>query len=122
MLNDEPAERVTSALRAARGPIISAATLFELMIVSASRLGAQGPDAARAVLDEADVVTVPVDELSAELALEAWMNFGKGRHPAELNLSDCYSYTAARHFEVPLLFVGRDFARTDLLLIDATVE
>jgi ribonuclease VapC len=83
-------------------------------------LGSSGPDAARSVLDEADVVTVPVDEFTAELALEAWMKFGKGRHPAALNLSDCYSYATARHFDVPLLFIGRDFARTDLQLVDAS--
>lgn len=47
-------------------------------------------------------------------ALDAFRRFGKGRHPAALNLGDCLSYAAARVADYPLLFVGVDFFLTDI--------
>ena len=45
----------------------------------------------------------------------AGRRFGKGRHPAGLNFGDTFSYALARRMGVPLLFVGDDFAQTDML-------
>lgn len=42
--------------------------------------------------------------------------FGKGRHPAGLNYGHTFSYALARRMGVPLLFVGDDFAQTDVLV------
>ena len=47
-------------------------------------------------------------------AFAAWRRFGKGRHPAGLNLGDCFSYALARAAGAPLLFKGNDFAQTDI--------
>lgn len=47
-------------------------------------------------------------------ALEAWLRYGRGRHPAGLNFGDCLAYATARLAAEPLLFVGEDFARTDI--------
>ena len=60
------------------------------------------------------VVTVPLDEEQAGIALAAWRRFGKGRHVAGLNLGDCYSYALAKSRQAPLLFKGEDFAQTDI--------
>ncbi len=120
VLGEPSRDRVQAALRNSRGAIISAGTLAELMVVAAGRRGPAGPDMARSILDAADVVTVPVDEVGTDAVLDAFLRFGKGRHPAGLNFGDCFAYATARHFEVPLLFIGRDFARTDLQLVDAT--
>ncbi len=49
-------------------------------------------------------------------AVEAWLQFGKGRHPAGLNFGDCLSYATARPAEQPLLCVGDDFSKTDVTL------
>jgi ribonuclease VapC len=48
------------------------------------------------------------------LALDAYRHWGKGNHPAGLNLGDCVSYALARTLNAPLLFKGEDFARTDV--------
>jgi len=42
------------------------------------------------------------------------LTYGKGRHPAQLNLGDCFSYAAAKTLNAPLLYVGADFAKTDI--------
>ena len=53
------------------------------------------------------------DEFRA--ALDAHDRFGKGRHPARLNMGDCFAYACARNHKAPLLFKGEDFAMTDVL-------
>ena len=49
-----------------------------------------------------------------EAAADVFMRFGKGRHPAALNYGDCMTYATARIARRPLLFIGDDFARTDV--------
>ncbi len=54
--------------------------------------------------------TTPV----ADAALEAFILFGKGRHPARLNFGDCFSYALAKALNAPLLFKGNDLSQTDI--------
>ncbi len=61
---------------------------------------------------EADIV--PVDAELVDLATRAWLVYGKGRHPAALNFADCLAYALAKRADEPLLFIGRDFAQTDI--------
>ena len=57
---------------------------------------------------------VPFDGDLAERAMSAWRRFGEGRHPAALNLGDCFTYALADREALPVLCVGDDFAQTDL--------
>jgi hypothetical protein len=38
-----------------------------------------------------------------------------GVHPAGLNICDCFAYALAKELDCPLLFVGDDFSRTDVV-------
>jgi ribonuclease VapC len=58
---------------------------------------------------------VPVDRKLAAAAVSAFDRYGKGRHPARLNLSDCFAYGLAKSRDLPLLFKGDDFAKTDIV-------
>lgn len=60
------------------------------------------------------VEVMPVDRDAGELAVIAYQRFGKGRHPAGLNIGDCFAYACARQLGVPLLYKGDDFFRTDI--------
>lgn len=60
------------------------------------------------------VAILDIDAQTAEIAMDAFDRFGKGRHPARLNLGDCFAYASARVHGVKLLYKGEDFARTDL--------
>jgi ribonuclease VapC len=77
----------------------------------------QGPDATR---DMELLVESAIDQIvefgheHAVSAAQAWRRFGKGRHPAALNFGDCLAYAVADVADVPLLFKGDDFARTDV--------
>ena len=77
----------------------------------------QGPDAARdlhLLVDATIDVVVPVDDDQAKAAIAAWRRFGRGRHPAGLNLGDCFAYAVAQLAGVPLLYRGDDFSSTDV--------
>ncbi len=69
------------------------------------------------LLYEANVAIVPVSVTQAKIAREAFIVFGKGRHPAQLNFGDCFSYALAKQKNEPLLFKGDDFALTDVLRV-----
>jgi ribonuclease VapC len=98
----------------AEAVVIGAPTLFETTMVM-SRVGI---DSGRALLanfiKNVRVTVVPFDTHHAEVAIEAFREFGKGRHPARLNYGDCMTYATARVAGEPLLFIGNDFARTDI--------
>ncbi len=57
---------------------------------------------------------VPIGERESELAALAYEKFGKGRHPAALNMGDCFAYACAKANNAKLLFKGDDFAKTDI--------
>ena len=66
-------------------------------------------------LSEASIALIPFGESHYGAAVDAWLRYGKGRHPAALNFGDCLSYAVARLAGESLLFVGDDFARTDIV-------
>ena len=65
-------------------------------------------------IEKAGIAICTVDAAQAEWAQHAFLTFGKGRHPARLNLGDCFSYAAAKALNAPLLYVGGDFSQTDI--------
>jgi len=67
-------------------------------------------------LDEANVTIVPFTDAHYGTAVGAWRKYGKGRHPAALNMGDCMAYAIAKLAEMSLLCVGDDFPQTDLTL------
>jgi ribonuclease VapC len=62
----------------------------------------------------ADIVIEPVTVEHAHLARQAFLDFGKGRHPAGLNFGDCFAYALTKATDEPLLYKGNDFSKTDI--------
>ena len=112
---DEP-ERVGFSKAIGRDPrcLVSEASVLECSIVLEARIGSAGADALDLVLQRGEVDRVPVDRDQMEVARAAWRRFGKGNHPASLNMGDCFSYALAVVVGEPLLFKGEDFSRTDV--------
>ncbi len=105
---------VESAMGEADALAIGAPTLFETGMVAISRFGAGGRDLVVRFLEDWEVEVMPFDARHWRVATDAFTRYGKGRHPARLNLGDCMTYATARLADKPLLFVGEDFRRTDL--------
>lgn len=116
LLSLEPeAVRLAKAIDSDPVRLISAATLVEAGLVIESRFGSAGALELDLAVAKAGFSIEPLTADHAELAREAWRRFGKGRHPAGLNLGDCFSYALARATAEPLLFKGEDFRQTDIV-------
>ena len=98
----------------AAGVRVAAPTLVETSIVFASRRQGTAVNDVRALVQELGVTIVPFGEREWHAAVDAFLRFGRGRHKAALNFGDCVSYAAAASASDPLLFVGGDFALTDI--------
>ena len=94
--------------------MISAANRVELGIVVEARSGPAGTQLLDELLGRLGTEVVPVDAELAEEAVACWRHYGKGRHRAGLNYGDTFSYALAHSRGLPLLFVGDDFAHTDV--------
>ncbi len=109
------AKELLRALVAARARMMSAVTMLETSLVLAGPKGSAAIwQPLDAFLAEAGVEIVAFDEAQAGLARDAFIRFGKGRHPAALNFGDCASYALAKSRKIPLLFKGEDFRLTDI--------
>src|SRR4051794_7794813 len=114
LLQEPLAARVAAAIGAGSPRLLSAATLLEASIVIESRKGDAGGRELDLLLYRSALEVVPADQDQAEIARAAWRRFGKERHPAALNFGDCFAYALATSRQLPLLFCGEDFARTDV--------
>ena len=100
-----------TALHSAGEALISAGTIAEALVVAAGR------NVIDDMLTLIDTLPLRVVEVSPETARRVgriYATWGKGIHPAGLNFGDCFAYDVAREHSCPLLFVGNDFAKTDL--------
>jgi ribonuclease VapC len=110
-LDAHRAEDCVRQLTEAERVLLSAGTLMETLIVAAGRGAAEAADTLFAAFD---FEVVPVTERRARAAAEAYRRYGKGWHAAGLNFGDCFAYALAKEHDCPLLFIGEDFAKTDV--------
>lgn len=116
VLRREPeADGFLRILATATSCLVSAVTHTETSLVLAGRRNGRAAwHRLDALIAMAAVQIVPHDAALAEIARDAFLRFGKGRHPAGLNFGDCAAYALAKARNAPLLFKGDDFIRTDV--------
>jgi ribonuclease VapC len=113
--NEASAEAIDVATEAAAWRGISAATLFEAAIVADGTSDPVRSARFDALVAGLDIEVVPLTAAHAAIARQAYRDYGKGSgHPARLNFGDCFSYALAKQRGEPLLYVGDDFAHTDI--------
>jgi ribonuclease VapC len=116
ILAGEPdADVFVEAIARSDAPVLSAASYVETAVVVDAR---RDPALSRAFdrfLEESRLAVEAVTPRQAEIAREAYRDFGRGSgHPARLNFGDCFAYALARDKNQPLLFKGDDFRHTDV--------
>ena len=117
MLRAEPEARnlIKSMLRADSPLKMSAATYVECGAVIDSARDAVASRRFDDLLNRLNMLVEPVTVKQAEIARQAYRDFGKGSgHPAGLNFGDCFAYALAKDLQEPLLFIGADFSSTDI--------
>jgi len=107
-------QRFFGAMIGASSCRMSAATWVELSLVAVGQLRPEALAKIDELARQLELELVPFDAGQAAIARDAFQRFGKGRHPARLNLGDCFAYALARHLDEPLLFKGDDFVRSDI--------
>ncbi|GAB4062001.1 type II toxin-antitoxin system VapC family toxin [Angustibacter speluncae] len=114
IVNEEPDGGACLRLAAASPTRMSVASWVEVGIVADAR-SASHARRLDEIISELEIETVPVSRQHAQVARAAYQRFGRGSgSPARLNFGDCFSYALSVVTGEPLLFVGDDFARTDV--------
>lgn len=115
LLWSEPeADALQSRLEAAGAGVMSAGNALELQLVIAGGRGAPDWRDAEGILSLYKIDIRPFDAVQLTLARDAVLRYGRARHPARLNYGDCFAYALAKSEGLPLLYVGDDFAKTDI--------
>jgi len=118
ILNGEAdAPGLAAAIDAAKAPFTSAIAVYEATVPLMQEnqwTAEEAGGVVREFLDAASIKVVLISETIATGAAKALEKFGKGRHPANLDLGDCLAYAVARAYCAPLLFKGDDFSETDV--------
>jgi ribonuclease VapC len=110
-------EKLSDGLSRAKAACTSAVAVYEA-VTAIARIRQIPPDVARyeliTSLDTIGIIVMPILPEDADGAVTAFGRFGKGRHPAALNMGDCFAYACAKRLGVPLLYKGDDFDLTDI--------
>src|SRR5712691_11481349 len=114
LLREPDADRFSQAIAEASVRLMSAVTRVELSFVIETRKRLTGPEDIVRALRDARIEIAAVSPQHADIAIEAFRRFGRGRHRAALNIGDCFSYALAKAIDHPLLFKGDDFIHTDI--------
>jgi len=117
IVGEPEAEELADAMEADPDRICSAVSVWET-IAGLCRSYAFRPESARDCVSRfrlaGQIVFVGLAEPELEIAAEAYARYGKGRHPAALNMGDCFAYACTKTNHARLLFKGDDFGRTDI--------
>jgi ribonuclease VapC len=114
MLGEPEAQPLAMAIANDPRRLISAFSQPEASVVIEARKGEVGGRELDLLLHRAQVQVIDLNAEQVDLARQAWRNYGKGRHPAGLNIGDCCAYALAKYAGEPLLFKGDDFSKTDI--------
>lgn len=118
VLTGEPeAAELTAVIAKSPDVMMSSFSVLEAGIVIEARKGEAGGRELDLFLQRSGVRVVALDPDQAAVARTAWRKFGKGRHPAGLNIGDCCAYALAKVSGAPLLFKGNDFDKTDIPVV-----
>jgi ribonuclease VapC len=117
MTGEADADHLADQLGAEQSRLCSAISVWET-IAGLCRTYMFSVPSARATVQSFielnDLKSVGIGEREFDLATQAYAEFGKGRHPAALNMGDCFAYACAKANRARLLFKGEDFAKTDI--------
>ena len=103
--------------------VIGTPTLVETRAWCAANLVVRSSRWLDVLVDGEGVAVVPFTRDMADVASDAFASFGRtSGHPSKLNFGDCMAYAVAKVLQAPLLFKGKDFGHTDILMHPASIR
>jgi ribonuclease VapC len=118
LFEEAGANRIAHLIASDPRRLSSAFTVLEAAIVAEARKGEAGGRELDLLLHRIGLESIPLTASHVEVAREAWRRYGKGKHPAGLNIGDCFAYALARISGEPLLCTGDDFPQTDVARVE----
>ena len=115
LVSEANAEQLKQAIDRDTTRLMSVASALETSIVLEGRFGDAGTRELDLIVQRLPIELRPVDWDQLEWARFAYHTYGRGRHPAKLDFGDCFSYALSKVTGEPLLYIGTDFAETDLV-------
>ena len=120
LLGESEADAFAVAIANDTKRLMSAFSALEAGVVIEAKKGEAGGRELELLLHRSQVEIISLDLEQTEVAKAAWRAYGKGRHPAGLNIGDCCAYALSKISGEPLLFKGDDFSKTDLQIVNAS--
>ncbi|MEK8121595.1 type II toxin-antitoxin system VapC family toxin [Methylocystis sp. IM4] len=117
LLGEEDGPEIAQRISAAKAPYTSPLAVYETAtrLMTVRKITAAEAEAIiRSLLDEAGIRVIHIADSMTVIALRAFEQYGRSRHPADLNFGDCFAYACAKAYRAPLIYKGNDFAQTDL--------
>ena len=114
LLEEDEGRRLAHVIATASRRIIGAPTVAEAQLALSAKLRYDASALVEQFLIEANIQVLPFTRDHISAFMDAYLRFGRGRHPARLNMGDCFSYAVAKVANTSLLFVGNDFSQTDI--------
>ncbi len=114
---EEDADMLADLLAQERTRLVSPVAMWEATAGLCRSFGLSMDGARQKVksfMSALGIEVISLGEREYDLAIQAYADFGKGRHPAGLNMGDCFAYGAAKSYRAALLFKGDDFTKTDI--------
>ena len=114
LFGEPEADDFAKLIQSASTRLVSAVTRVELTFVVEGRKRDEGRSDLERLFQHGNFDVVDLSAHQAAIASEAFRHYGKGRHPAQLNIGDVFAYALAKATDQPLLFKGNDFSQTDV--------
>ncbi len=118
LLGEPETEEFSRSIAGDSKRLVSALSALEAAIVIHARKGPAGLRELDLLVHSTSAIVVSFDADQVLLARSAYEKYGKGHHPAALNLGDCCSYALSLSSGEPLLFKGNDFSKTDVEVVE----
>ena len=116
LFGEPEAQRYTQIIHDADRCSMSVANLVELFMAVEGQIGLGAGRQCELFINRAGILIEPVTLAHGNVARQAFLDYGKGRHSAGLNFGDCFAYALARTTGEPLLFKGNHFRKTDIAI------
>lgn len=117
LLGENETERIAKAIAEDNIRIISSFSLLESSIVIEAKKGISGSMELDLLIHKIGGKIVDFDSEQSLIAKKAWQEYGKGNHPASLNIGDCCTYALSKSSSQSILFKGNDFNQTDIPIV-----
>ena len=114
-IDEAHADKLVAFMERSRRLAVGAPSLVEVAMVLGPRFGHDPRPWLETFLRRTRFEVIPFGFEHYQLATEAFLLYGKGRHPAKLNFGDCLTYAGAMMLGWPLLYIGNDFSQTDVV-------